>query len=151
MRVSVEYEQICTHDYHSGEQYGDWETHYSSSVTGVRLLGEDEKSDYRSETFLLPDGTETAYVVYMIYGTGDSFGHSDGNIDILHCTASSEKAHALAKQITDNPNEYSIKFTDDFDREISIYNPGAGYFEHIDYVEVVSYKIGDSPRRYRVN
>lgn len=151
MRVAVEYEQICTHDYHSGEKYGDWSTSYSSSVLGVRLLEEDEKADYNSEVFILPDDTKTAYVVYMIYSTGDSFGHSEGNIDLIHCTASSEKAHALAKLITDNPNEYTIKFTDDFDREISLYNPGAGYFEHIDFVEVVSYEIGSSPRRYYVN
>lgn len=151
MRVAVEYEQRCTHDYHSGEQYGDWQTDYSSSVVGVRVLEEDEKAEYHSETFLLPDDTTTAYVVYMIYSTGDSFGHSDGNIDIIHCTASSEKAHELAKKITDNSNEYSIKFTDDFGREISIDNRGAGYFEHIDYVEVVGYTIGHSPRRYHVN
>lgn len=151
MRVSVEYDQYCTEDYHSGEQFGVWRTSFNSSVTGVRVLDDDENSVYNSETFLLPDDTTTAYVVYMIYGSGDSFGHSSGNIDIIHCTASSDKAHALAKMITDNPNEYSIKFTDDFDREISIYNNGAGYFEHIDYVEVLSFDLNGQPRRYHVN
>lgn len=151
MRVTVEYDQYCTEDYHSGEQFGDWRTSYSCSVTGVRVLGEDEKSGYHGETFLLPDDATTAYVVYMIYSTGDSFGHSDGNIDILHCTASSEKAHELAKKITENSNEYTIKFTDDFDREVSIHNNGAGYFESIDYIEVESFDLNGSPRRYRVN
>lgn len=151
MRVAVEYDQYCNEDYHSGEQYGEWRTSFSSSVTGVRVLGEKEKAEYTSEVFILPYGTTTAYVVYMIYSTGDSFGRSDGNIDILHCTASSEKAHALAKMITENPNEFSIKFIDDFDREISIYNNGAGYFEHIDYVEVLSFDLNGQPRRYHVN
>lgn len=151
MRVTVEYKKRCTENYHSGEKYGDWRKSYDCSVTCVRVLGEDEKSGFHGETFLLPDDTTTAYVVYMIYGSGNSFGHSDGNIDILHCTASSEKAHALAKMITENPNEFSIKFIDDFDREISIYNNGAGYFEHIDYVEVLSFDLNGQPRRYHVN
>jgi hypothetical protein len=151
MRVSVEYSQYCTHDYHSGERYGDWEKSYDSSVTGVRVLREDEESGYSSETFLLPDDATTAYVVYMVYSTGDSFGRSSGEIDIIHCTASSDKAHALAKMVTENPNEYSIKFTDDFDREVSIYNRGAGYFESIEYVEVLSFDLNGSPCRYHVN
>lgn len=151
MRVAVEYDQYCDEDYHSGEQYGEWRTSFSSSVTGVRVLGEKENAGYTSEVFILPDDTTTAYVVYMIYSSGDSFGNSNGNIDIIHCTSSSEKAHELAKKITENSEEFTIKFIDDFDREISIHNNGAGYFEHIDYVEVLSFDLNGSPRRYRVN
>lgn len=153
MRVYVTYDEICTHNERSPEQYGDWSESYDSRVTGAYQIDEDERAPYGSETFVVPDDTTDVYVVYMIYRTGDSFGSADGKIDIIHCTASEESADKLAKYITENSDEYSIKFTDDFGREISLYNPGAGYFERISYVGVEHYSLGTgkSKKRYYVN
>lgn len=153
IRVCVEYEEICTHSYHDGEQYGHWEQSYDSEVTNAYVLKDGENGSYRSDVFLLPEGTTRVYVVYMIYGTGDSFGHADGKIDIIHCTGNEDKAHELAQYISKHSEQYTIEFTDDFGREISLYNPGAGYFERIDYVEVTSFDIGGygHKRRYTVN
>ena len=116
-------------------------------------VGEDERRPYSSEVFTVPEGTEQVYVVYMIYSTGDSFGHSTGNIDIIHVTAREDAAHALAEKITKNPDEYSIEFVDDFARPIKISNRGAGYFERIDYVAVDCYSISSQGKksRYYVN
>lgn len=153
MRICVTYDEICTHRKSPKERYGDWSESYSSSVTGAYRIGDDAQAPYESETFLVPDDATEVFVVYMIYSTGDSFGNADGKIDIIHCTVSEEAADKLAKMITENPDEYTIKFTDDFDREISLYNPGAGYFERISYVGIESYPIGSgkSQRRYYVN
>ncbi len=153
MRICVEYDEICTHSEREPEQYGSWSESYSSSVTGAYRIGEDEKAPYGTETFIIPDDSTEAFVVYMIYGTGDSFGHSDGQIDIIHCTNSEESADKLAKYITEHDHEYTIKFTDDFGRDISIDNRGAGYFERIEYVGVEKFSIGSgkSKRRYYVN
>lgn len=149
IRVLVEYEEICTHNERERKQYGSWSEHYSSSVTGVRVIGEDDDRPYHSEVFTVPDGTEKVYVVHMIYSTGDSFGRSEGNIDIIHCTASEDAAHALADKITKNPDEYTIEFQDDFERDIKIYNRGAGYFESIDYVGVDCYSISSAGKKAR--
>ena len=84
MRICVTYDELCTDSYHSGEQYGDWSESYSSSVTGAYRIGDDENAPYDSETFIVPDDATEVFVVYMIYSTGDSFGHSDGQISIIH-------------------------------------------------------------------
>lgn len=153
MRICVEYDEICTHSEREPEQYGSWSESYSSEVTRAYRIGDDDKTPYGSETFVIPDDSTDAYVVYMIYSTGDSFGSSDGNIDIIHCTGNEEAADKLAKLITENSEEFTIKFTDDFGRDISIDNRGAGYFESISYVGVEKFSIGSgkSKRRYYVN
>lgn len=153
MRICVTYDELCTHNEREGGSYGSWSESYSSSVTGAHRIGDDEQVPYDSDTFIVPDDATEVFVVYMIYDTGDSFGRADGKIDIIHCTASEEAADKLAKYITENPNEYSIKFTDDFGREISLYNNGAGYFESISYVGVEGYTVGagKSKKRYYVN
>lgn len=153
MRVCVTYDEICTHSSREPEQWGSWSESYSCHVTDAYRLGDSDKAPYDSETFLIPDDVTEVFVVYMIYSTGDSFGHADGKIDIMHCTASEEAADRLARQVTENPDEYSIKFTDDFGREISIGNRGAGYFERIDHVGVERFSIGSgkAKRKYYIN
>ena len=153
IKVLVEYSELCTHSERENKQFGSWSENYSSSITNVRVVGDDEDRPWRSDVFTVPEGTEKVYVVYMIYSTGDSFGPSTGNIDIIHCTANEDSAHALAEKITKNPDEYSIEFVDDFDRPIKISNRGAGYFERIDYVAVDCYSISSAGKksRYYVN
>lgn len=150
IKVLVEYDERCTHSEREPVQYGSWEEQYSSSITNVRRVSDDEDRPYRSDVFVVPEGTEQVYVIYMIYSTGDSFGRSEGNMDIIHVTANEDAAHALADKITKNPDEYSIEFVDDFGRPIKISNRGAGYFERIDYVAVDCYSIGtDSKKKAR--
>jgi hypothetical protein len=153
MRICVEYSEVCDHHSHSGEQFGDWSESYTSSVTGAYRISEVEKVPYHADTFRVPDDATEVFVVYMIYSTGDSFGRADGKIDIIHCTSNEEAADQLAKLITDTPDEFTIKFTDDFGRDISLHNNGAGYFESINYVGVERFTIGTgkSNRRYYVN
>jgi hypothetical protein len=125
MRVCVSYDENCVHSHSDGET-GEWSASYDSSIERVYILGEDEEAPYMSETFLLPDEAETVYVVYMIYSSGDSFGHEEGRISIIHCTADKIAARTIAKMIQENPNKFSFKFVDDFGRKVSLYNPGAG-------------------------
>lgn len=153
IHIRVEYDERCTHSKRENVQYGSWTETYDSGITDVSVIDENETCTYHSETFKVPDGTEKVFVVYMIYDTGDSFGRAYGKISIMHCTASEEAADKLAKYITEHGDEYTIKYTDDFGREISLYNSGAGYFEHIQYVGVEAFTIGTggSKRRYYVN
>jgi hypothetical protein len=153
MRICVTYDETCYDAARSSERYGSWSESYSSSVTGAYRIGDDDEAPYESETFIVPDDTTAVFVVYMIYSTGDSFGCADGKIDIIHCTKDEEAADRLAKLITENPDESTIKFTDDFGREISLYNNGAGYFESIDYVGIERYDVGSgkSRKKYYVN
>lgn len=152
-QVRVEYNECCVYSEREDVEYGSWEERYESSIEAVHVISEDDRASRSSDIFAVPDDANEVYVVYMIYDTGDSFGRSDGHIDVIHCTANEESAHELAKKITENSEEFTIKYVDDFGREISIRNNAAGYFEHIQYVEVKRFSIGNSPRksRYYVN
>ena len=153
MRIRVDYEEGCTHSYFEGVQFGDWEEQYSSRVVDAYRIADDADVPYRSESFAIPDDAAYVYVVYMIYDTGDSFGRAYGKIDILHATISEAEADKLAKYVTEHSEEYTIKFKDDFGRDISIDNRGSGYFENIQYVGVERFAIGDgvAKKRYFVN
>lgn len=152
MRICVKYSEYCDHSERASERYGSWSESWSSSVDEAYVLNENENGPYSSDTFLVPDDTTTVHVVYMIYDTGDSFGRATGKIDIMHCTSNEDAAHKLADMVTKNKDEYSLKFTDDFGREISISNSGAGYFESISYVGVESFTVGKGRRnKYYVN
>lgn len=150
--ICVEYAEVCTYSEREPVQYGSWEECYDSNITEVYTIDADEHGPYCSEVFTVPDDATEVYVVYMIYDTGDSFGRAYGKIDLIHCTASEEAADALAKKITENSEEFLIEYVDDFGREISIHNNGAGYFQHIRYVGVEKFAVdGKSKRRYYVN
>jgi len=153
MRIRVDYEEDCVHSYSEDKQYGDWEERYESRVTEAYQIADDADVPYRSESFVVPDDAEYVYVVYLIYDTGDSFGRAYGKIDILHATISESKADRLAKKVTADSVSYTIKFKDDFGRDISINNAGAGYFESIQYVGVERFAIGDgvAKKRYYVD
>lgn len=77
----------------------------------------------------------------MTYGTGDSLGHSTGNIDILHCTNNQEAADALSKQIIENSDAQHFEFVDDFGRTIRINNHAWGYFESLESINVESFDL----------
>lgn len=154
MRIRVDVNKICVRsESEPEEQYGSWSEEYSCNISDVCQITEDETVTHDSETFLIPDGATEVYVVYMLYGTGDSFGNADGLIDVIHATASSEAADLLATKVTENSDKWTIEFTDDFGREISINNNGAGYFEHIESVNVERFSLGGAARlrRYHVN
>ena len=153
MRIRVDYESTCSHSYSDGKQYGDWEERYDSSVTDAYRITDEDKVPYGSESFLIPDDATEVFVVYMIYDTGDSFGRAYSKIDILHATISEFEADKLATMVTANSDDYTIKFKDDFGRDISIDNRGAGYFEEIRYVGVDRFTVGSgkSKRKYFVN
>jgi hypothetical protein len=153
MKICVEYLSSLGYSESEDEPYGSWSESWNSTIEDVYEIGDDVRRPYNSEIFLVPDETTEVFVVYMIYSTGDSFGCADGKIDILHCTANREAAHDLAKMIISNPDKSSIEYTDDFGRKITIGNPGYGYFESIDSVEVDRYMVGSGAKktRYTIN
>jgi len=122
-------------------EYDEWWDRYDSQITGVFQIGHDDTVPYYSETFLIPDGASEVYVVYMIYDEGDSFGSAYGKIDILHTTISEFEANKLVTKIDSDHEQYTIKFSDDFGREISINNRGAGYFESVRHVGYKRFRI----------
>jgi hypothetical protein len=131
----IEIDEKCTHDYHSGEQYGEWSKEYSNTVTKIsrneKLLDKWNFSEYKvsDEVYNSP----FLYLVVVTYSSGDSFGRSSGNTSIAY--------------ITGNPDE-ALKIKGDLDRGINPpkddpnsqnggYYPWDGYFERVEDVNIV--------------
>jgi hypothetical protein len=142
-------ESYCHSSYQSPELYGDWEENNSYSISGVKVVDDDYKTSYGEEGYIIPDDSEFAYVIHMNYDTGNSFGRSTGNGAILGVFGKSEVATAAMKTIQEQvkKEEYSIKVQDDFGNAISIHNPGAGYFESVNYVDLTGYKLNSINER----
>ena len=138
--VRVKYESILISSHHSDEKYGEWHENYSSRITEVVKVNKDEKSSYNSDIFPIKADSKVVYVVYMIYNSGDSFGVSEGNIDIIHCTSDLEAAKNLALSVR-NSNDYLIKLKNEFDEDVSICNQAYGYFESIESLCVEAFSI----------
>ena len=150
MRVVVKEETHCTYSHREPEDYGAWEQHFDYEITGVFIVDDDYKLSYGEEGYRIPDDSEDAYVIHMIYSDGDSFGRSTGNGVILGVFGTSEAANLaydeIKKQVKNG--SFTIEVLDDEGKTIKIHNPAAGYFEHADYIELNSYKIGKGfPRR----
>ena len=151
MFVYVKYEESLNFSEREGGSYGSWSESYDSTVTSVGVLKDGEDQPYDSENFQVADGSTKIYVVYMIYSTGNSFGNADGKISIIHAFSNSAAAHALAKEITENPGQDTFNYKDDLGKDQRYWNVGSGYFERISYVEVLPFDLENQPRRYRVN
>lgn len=145
IRICVESESMCVGSYYDSDSdsdpYGSWSESYSSSVTKVFMVDESFEAHkglkFRTnrDVFLIPEGHDVVYVVSLLYSSGDSFGQSSGNIEVIHCTVDEQRANDLAQLIEkDNPNQ--IQFVDDFGRSITLCNPACGYFESIEHVSV---------------
>ncbi len=107
-----EIQSTCLRDYHSGEQFGEWESCYDQRLSKIsrnsKLLDK-----YGFEAHKVPDevyNAKSLYVVVVIYSTGDSFGHSRGNISLAFATEDPDEAIAVKESIEledEHNNAYS--------------------------------------------
>ncbi len=149
MKVAVASTESQDSYWHDGEQWGSWTASYSFSIDGVKEVGDDYQTSYGEDVYLVADGSTVIHVIYMRYGDGDSFGHADGRGDVLHAFGNREKAEAALKSLQAHKDDFSVKVMDDLDREVSMWNPGAGYFESIDEIGIESFHIDSAPIRIK--
>lgn len=141
MRVSAELNSYVAHSYSGEGSFADWSESYTTTLGTVRTLGEDEDVLYPADGYKIPDGSEYAYVLWIEYGTGDSFGSADGCGSILGVFGSREVANKAKAEFEKCSCEFSIEISDDFDRKIKMSNPAAGYFEHVESVHLDEVKL----------
>ena len=118
-------------NYHSGERFGDWETHYDCSISGVTLKGEN-LSIYRDkiEVDFEPTLGQQILIVSVTYSSGDTFGNSYGNLAIAGIYDSSEKAEEARRQVKNQEAPF------DGCKEWN------GYFERMGAVSITQFTIG---------
>lgn len=143
MKIFVQYSQVCTHSEREEEEYGAWSADYDFYVkgasTGSVINAKYSRWSAEEEFEVDFDATpgETIWVLSMIYSSGDSFGNSTGNGEVIWVFKTKEAADKAAQAIEDNPDEWEIKFELESGKSVKLSNPAAGYFENISalYVE----------------
>ncbi len=145
MDLFVQYNEICVHSEQAQEQYGDWSEEYDFRVTGVSLTSRDRWNEDHLGCLVEVKAGDPVFVLYMTYDTGDTFGRASGKGEIIWvfkdpALAMAAKAKWEAGNAKRDP-DYSIEFEVDGGKTIKQYNPAAGYFENIGYVEVQTFLV----------
>jgi hypothetical protein len=138
MKIEVLTEELRTHYHREDVEWGSWSEQNDCSITGAKIADED------CWRFIeVPDGIMepggTVYIPYIIYGTGDSFGHSYGNLCPLHVFKDVNLAQQAVNEVKkdrDSWNESHFKMKDDAGKELEIYDPTSGYFECLEHADI---------------
>jgi hypothetical protein len=138
MKVYVTTEESCYDSYLSSEPYGDWYEHWDCRVNEVYI--QKEAGHYYADSFKLGDvdlkSGSPVFVLVMHYDTGDSFGRATGKMEVLWVFDNYQDASDARKAVEANQEEFSVKF-ETARGEIKMSNPGAGYFESVNNIDIV--------------
>jgi hypothetical protein len=140
-----------TSSYNSDEQWGEWGEDGFFTVDNASI--DDKTNEYRWDSFPvyseveIKDG-DVVYVLWIQYSTGNSFGQSRGNGEVLAVFADKE----LAKRAYDrwdketssrcNNDNYSISTELAPDYFVLISNPANGYFENKEDLKLTALFVG---------
>lgn len=128
----VSYTNNCVHDYHDGQQWGSWERDHDFSLDRVSLT---KGSTPFTVDYPVVAG-DTVYVLYIRYSTGDSFGRSDGEAEILWVFKDAKTGFEALNKFEKNEKEFQITIKTDSGMNLDLYNPAAGYFEHLEDIDL---------------
>lgn len=107
MRVYYDYSSYGD-SYHSTEEWGEWWSRESVTYNHVSLTGKYSGIDIDFE----PQVGDFVYLVAVTYGSGDSFGYSEGNEEVLGIYKDEETAKRLVgciKNDLEEPSSYGSK------------------------------------------
>lgn len=141
--VYINYKITTIESYTSDEEYGEWYCQYDNEIISATLSKQD---NCRYDEFTVDFDTtvgQKIYAMYMTYNSGDTFGHSEGNIEILWCFLTENKVKDICKDLNKVCNDDYIDtliFKSETDKKVKLSNPVSGYFEdsgYISYVELI--------------
>lgn len=136
-----------THGHNTSEpnptdQWDRASTHTDHNIRGFNVFPNEQYSDISVP--YNPEKDTDYYLLYVVYSTGDSFGHDSGNNveyiglyteDELHIAKENERrieAH-------DQKKKGNLKLlVPNKNTEFDIFVPWHGYFESLDYIEIES-------------
>lgn len=164
-------------------QYGDitqaadpedsWSRDSTHTSWTVEAVEPEPKYPDVTACFPVPEGT-TVYLLYLVYSTGDSFGHDeDGRIAFVDVWTTREKAEAAATIVREHADWYKgvntrwspmtkeerLKYEKKFDNAYQVtvirengeplqtYASWNGYFESVSYIEVASFVVNQNARK----
>lgn len=113
-------------EWDSGDTRNEWDFPISCSLV---------KSENSNENFFIHDEVKSGdrvYLLYAIWGTGDSFGHSEA----CYCTCIYASVNHLKVQFAKQLIDKNILFLPDNCVLSSI--PWSGYFDSLDYLDIIT-------------
>lgn len=136
--IYVVYDTHVDEDYRSDEEWGDWRRSQTSSVVSANLSKPDRYYGYEKFNVCFnADAGQDVYALVLTYGTGDSFGHSSGNMEILWVFQQEILAEKALEWFNEKSENYTIEFFQEDLNKIQISNPASGYFECVENIEIV--------------
>lgn len=103
--LKVETRSKTTYRKDAEEQFGSWEHNMSSDVVGAKWLEDKEQPQlYRDEVAFVEfdDAGDDVFVLAVIYGDGDTFGHESGKI----CPAIASNSTKYLREVRDYLEAY---------------------------------------------
>jgi hypothetical protein len=144
MKLYVKTEIHGNESYRSDEEYGDW---YSDSDFDIEGVYANKPDGWNIESFDLPFEAnigEPVFVLWMTYSSGDSFGHSEGNGEVLWVFKDpliALNAKHIWQKANDGDGHYNVEFIADGNLKVNMSNPASGYFENMSSLELKSFLI----------
>lgn len=141
MELFVQYTQVCVENEPAKEEYGDWYAAYDFTVKSVSTGSfngkyRDSVSEEQFEVDFEVNPGDTLWVLSMTYSSGDSFGRSDGNGEVLWVFKDRKLAETAGDALYDHQDDWEIEFEVESGKKIKMSNPAAGYFENIGTLRV---------------
>lgn len=144
-KVNIESDQIS---YESPkEKWGDWSAETEHNLVGVEV-STDDYPDLKS-IHEFKDG-DTCFIVWVQWSSGDSFGWHRGAYSEAFGIFKDKKC---AEELATALRQASKQDKDDFNLETSDgqnftfgYLPFIGYFERVDFIEVLALRVGNTYR-----
>ena len=142
---NVTIDRKCVHSEYASEKYGDWHEVYNNTMTPLAYLT-DKLPDVNSIHNVSPG--YTAFVVWVEWTSGDSFGSGTGiSTEVIGLFESLESAQFLKHALQEHNKKYdrtgyereSVKYhitTPDGQLFESEWAPWLGYFESFDAVNI---------------
>lgn len=124
-----------------GVQYGSWSESLDMGVVSAHKIDSAEQAktlgrhgDIITLNQPIEEG-QSIFVLVMRYTTGDSFGSSSGNLEIIWADPRKEVVEAMEEHIEKHPEASSwlLPFEDGV---IQLNNPSSGYFERMESVSM---------------
>lgn len=119
IKFEVEQEEWVTREANPNDEWDRGCTDGSATILSATLV---DKDSYN--TLVAPDGVQkgdTIYLVWALYGTGDSFGSYGGKYELLEVCSSREEAEDRRTHF-ENVTDYSV--------------PWNGYFEWLESLNI---------------
>jgi hypothetical protein len=141
---NVTIHSVCDESYQSPEEWGEWYASYTNRMDS--FIKHDSKYPDVNSIHNIKKG-KIAYVVWIEWSSGDSFGHGDRcYTETIGLFKDMESAKSLQNQIeTWIPNEKSKKWEDHYSYHFktpdgqefkSGFAPWSGYFDSLDSVNI---------------